>query len=88
MRSYPVKEDPIRSAVNEILWYKHTHTQIYLIMQRILFRVLIKYLRFKRVIVRFSSLLFAFMNVVVLVLTMLTQGWNQIIKSIGLRVGK
>ncbi len=28
MRSYPVKEIPISSAVSEILQYKHTHRQI------------------------------------------------------------
>ena len=27
MRSYPVKENPIGSAVSEILWYKQTDTQ-------------------------------------------------------------
>ena len=27
MRSYPVKENPIGSAVSEILWYKHTDKQ-------------------------------------------------------------
>ena len=27
MRSYPVKENPIGSAVTEILRYKHTNTQ-------------------------------------------------------------
>ena len=27
MRSYPVKENPIGSAVREILWYRHTDTQ-------------------------------------------------------------
>ena len=28
MKSYPVKENLIGSAVSEILWYKHTDTQI------------------------------------------------------------
>ena len=27
MRSYPVKENPISSAVSEILWYRHTDLQ-------------------------------------------------------------
>ena len=29
MRSYPVKENPIDSAVSDILWYRQTHILTY-----------------------------------------------------------
>ena len=43
MRSYPVKENPIGSAVSEILWYKHKNTKTnrqtsyYFIIRKFLF---------------------------------------------------